>query len=142
MTHTYDDFFHDVLKGLDITPIPGTVGTAARRALAVVSIIEGANTRWNPLNITRPPGSGGDYNSAHVQIYGSYGEGVGATVTYFRDDRLKWIRMALAYSTVRSLMLRQYELYYAGWKSFPDFQSITTERADQRLAMVMKGPGA
>lgn len=140
MTHTYDNFFRDVLLDAGIKPFGQ--GGAAHRALAVVSVVEGVNEYWNPLNITHPVGSGGDWNTAHVQMYGSYAEGVRATAIYLGGDRLRWIREGLAFSTARSLMLRQWEIYYATWGSHPDFYGITTARANYRLAQIMQGPGA
>jgi hypothetical protein len=140
MSHTYDQFFTAVLAKMGVTPF--SAGTAAKRALATVSIFEGQNDYWNPLNITHPLGSGGAFNSAGVQKYGSFQEGVNATAAFLSGTTwVKWVKYGLAYSTATDLILRQFEVGYNSWGSHPDFYSIDTARRDARRAAIMRGPG-
>lgn len=72
---TYRQFFTDVLAELGI---PAT--DANLNALASVSILEGLNNRYNPLNSVVPMGTSTPFNSVGVQDYKNYNQGVAGTV--------------------------------------------------------------
>lgn len=147
---TYDQFYRAVLTEMGVKLPPYKDGLAARRTLAAVSIWEGANTYWNPLNDTVPfPGSR-RVNSAGVQAYPSRPVGVRATAALLLQSNTWAIRAAISCSPYRRLILAQFADFYGSWSSkaganaawFTKFDSITPSRADAWLAAPMTGPGA
>jgi hypothetical protein len=129
---TYQDFFEEFLNQLHITPAHPK---AALRAMATVSVIEGANHRYNPFNVkTKVPGST-DFNKQGVQAYPNAMAGVTASVITFGAPRWQWVRAALRQIDNRYLALHEYAEQYATWDSYPDFFAISQERADARLLL-------
>lgn len=80
-------FFADVLRGLGA---PVTSGNLA--GLAGVVQTEGVNNYYNPFNIEWHPGDDpswrgvGNFNDVGVQEYGSYDQGVAATVAFLKGN--------------------------------------------------------
>lgn len=80
-------FYSDVLRGLGA---PVTAGNLT--ALAGVTQTEGVNNYYNPFNIEWHPGDNtawqgvGNFNDAGVQKYGSYDQGVQATVAFLSQN--------------------------------------------------------
>lgn len=80
----YALFFSEVLHDLGITPTTGDL-----QALASTAHFEGLNSYFNPLNITYHSGDNptikgvSTLNSVGVQEYGSFNQGVAATVAFF-----------------------------------------------------------
>lgn len=88
---TYQEFFTDVLNGLGIQPSQGALD-----ALAAVSIFEGANDRYNPLNSVVKSGDSTAFNDVGVQDYKSYSNGVAGTISLLQGDRWGSVRSALS----------------------------------------------
>lgn len=89
-------FFSDVLRGLGAPVTSGALAT-----LAGVVHTEGVNNYYNPFNIEWHPGDNtawqgsGNFNSAGVQKYGSYAEGVNATVAFLQNNS-RWSNVVAA----------------------------------------------
>jgi hypothetical protein len=118
---TFRQFFDAVLDGMSV-PKTGQVRTAARRALAVLAIFEGAQVasaagRFNPLNCVVPAGDSADYNTTHVQNYRTPEQGVQGTLWTLTGQRSTscGVPAALRSSTNRTKILNAFAEYYRSW---------------------------
>lgn len=84
---TESQFLSDVTRGLGAQPTQGTLN-----GLAAVVQTEGVNNYYNPFNIEWHPGENtawkgiANWNSVGVQEYGSYQQGVQATVAFLTQN--------------------------------------------------------
>lgn len=137
---TYQDFFTDVLTRLGYP-----VTQANLRALATVTVIEGPNDRYNPLNSVVPYGASTSFNSVGVQDYGTYDAGVGGTVALLQGTTWTGVDSALQAGTSESAVVNAFANAYASWGSHPAFGSVGVSRADSQLTQSIgtkSGPGS
>lgn len=73
--------------------VPGNINNAV--ALVAQIQAEGGEARFNPLNTTLPMPGATDYNAVHVKNYGSYAQGLDATVQTLRQDNMAKLLAAL-----------------------------------------------
>lgn len=92
-------FFSDVLRGVGAPVTQGGLN-----ALAGVTNTEGVNNYFNPFNIEWHPGDNtawqgvGNANDAGVQRYGSYQQGVNATVAFLTQNS-RWSQVVSSLKT-------------------------------------------
>lgn len=136
---TYDQFFGRVLDGLGIEK-----SLPARRALAVVSIAEGVNTYWNPLNsvITVPGSRVLPGNSAQVQMYANPDMGVTGTLALLNGPRWQWVLEAMKVATSRDLILHEFDTVYRSWGSTIDWWHWSWQQGQERMDKLMSGSTA
>lgn len=126
---TYQQFFTDVLNGMGLP-----VTTANLRALARVSIIEGPNDRYNPLNsVVAVPGAT-SFNSVGVKDYGNYQSGVSGTIKLLTGSPWKSVVSALRQGNSEGGVINAFAQTYAGWGSHPNFSNASDSRADELLS--------
>ena len=133
---TYRQFFEQVLKELNIKN-----NAPARRALAIVSIAEGMNSYWNPMNWVLPDNQGfPNWNSVGVKMYPDWKTGAHWTA-YNLANNSRWATFVklLGTSTTREPILVEMEKIYESWGAHLNLQQFTTQQAIDRLAMVMPG---
>lgn len=132
-TGSYKAFFDDVLTqtGLPVT-------TANEMALAKVTLIEGVNTRFNPVNSVVPTGTSTSFNSVGVQDYKNYQQGVEGTVKLLQGDPFNGIRAAMKQNNQQAVLTAFSDLY-STWGSDPNFNGINSANATKLLNQTMKG---
>jgi hypothetical protein len=107
---SYRSFFSDVLSELGYP-----VTEANMEALAAVSILEGANNRYNPLNSVVPNGNSTSFNDVGVQDYKSYANGVAGTVALLRGSAWAGVDSALRNGSSKQGVLGAFQNVYQGW---------------------------
>lgn len=115
-TGTYGDFFTQVLTQLGL---PATQSNLI--ALSAVAHLEGLNKRFNPLNSVVRSGNSTTFNSAGVQDYKSWDNGVTGTVALLSGSRWASVRNALADGDSTSSVLAAFTSTYATWGSHVSF---------------------
>lgn len=130
---TYNDFWTDVLGVIGRPALQGNL-----EAMAGISNFEGLNNYFNPMNIEWHPGDAsvlqgtGNWNSAGVQTYSSFDEGVGATAYFLGEPHWAGVVTALTtgnYGLVNAAIKQAYS-----WAAYvPPSQAV----ADQILATPM-----
>jgi hypothetical protein len=115
---SYESFFSDVLSemGYPVTP-------ANLQALAAVSILEGANSRYNPLNSVVPHGNSTSFNNVGVQDYKSYANGVAGTVALLKDGAWSGVDNALRNGSSKGGVLSAFQNVYQGWDAGVQFNA-------------------
>ena len=131
---TYQDFFTEML-----TTVRLPVNTHTLDAFGIVSILEGVNNYWNPLNSVIPvPGSRSlPGNTANVQMYTSERMGIEGSVALLHQPRWSWVLMACLYAGDRALILHEFDVQYQTWGSRLPWFAHSTAEAKARLAMTM-----
>lgn len=107
---TSKNFFKGVLASLGLP-----VTTDNLRALYSVEQLEGANDRYNPINVIQPEPGSTDFNSVGVQAYDSFDTGVEGTATLLQGSAWNGVRAALAQGNSISDVLSAFQGVYAGW---------------------------
>jgi len=134
---TYQDFFTDVLNGLGVPVTPGALA-----GIADVVNEEGSNSYYNPFNIEWHPGSNtawkgvSNFNSVGVQEYGSYQQGVQATVAFLQDNS-GWQPFITALKTGDKNQIDQAFTNVYSWAPF----RATTVSNDQAILARSVGSG-
>ena len=132
---TYKEFYTEVFNELDI-PVNGHT----LNAFAIVSILEGINSYWNPLNSVIKVTGSKDLpgNSAKVQMYADFKMGVAGTVALLKQPRWQWVVLDSQFAGNRNQILHEFDVQYQSWGSKLDWFSHTTPQANERLALTMK----
>lgn len=115
-TGTYGDFFTQVLTQLGL---PATQSNLI--ALSAVAHLEGLNKRFNPLNSVVKSGNSTTFNSAGVQDYKTWNNGVAGTVALLQGSRWASVRNALADGDSTTSVLAAFTSTYATWGSHVTF---------------------
>lgn len=120
MSDTYQEFFTQVLQGLD-----APVTEASLDAFYAISTFEGLNGRYNPVNSVVPHGDSTKFNSVGVQDYKTFANGVAGTVALYKGEPWTHVVAALKGSDSTQMILEAVAAVYDGWdhgvtwKSFP-----------------------
>lgn len=131
---TYRQFFNDVLVHLGAPESAGNLD-----ALATVTIIEGTNDRFNPLNSVVPYGNSTEFNSVGVQDYKSFDNGVLGTVKLLEGSPWTHVLAELKADAGTHAVLTAFANEYATWGSHPDFFGVNVTEAANLLNETMPG---